>query len=140
MIPRKLVETAFRLGWLLFLPPLVVPVLVFLLVHPTKEFEGEVTAWVAEPQGIDTSSFNQLGNDPESTPAKRQVKVFEDWLSTRSFREAVALQAGLYKEGAPDAEKSAATAKVTANAPWPQSARTSWACSRARPSRRKRRR
>ena len=28
MIPRKLVETAFRLGWTLLVPPILVPVLV----------------------------------------------------------------------------------------------------------------
>lgn len=108
MVPRKLVEAAFRKKWLLLIPPLAVPILVVLLVHPAEEYASSVSAWVSRPnESVDAGSLSRV-IDPLTTPARRQEKVFNDLMHTDSYREAVAVEAGLVAEGADQLTKSRA--------------------------------
>jgi capsular polysaccharide biosynthesis protein len=112
VVPRKLVEAAFRKSWLLLIPPIVVPILVVLLVHPAKAYASSVGAWVTSPsEAVDAGSLSRI-TDPLTTPAKRQQKVFDDLMRTESYREAVAIEAGLVTASATSAEKSFAAREI----------------------------
>lgn len=108
MIPRKLVETAFRRLWVAVIPVLAVPALVLLLVHHTSLYESTGTAWVSRPPN--TTPAGSL--DPANTPAKAQVQVIADLLATGSFRESVAIEAGLTGGDASRGELDAAADAV----------------------------
>src|SRR5258708_369967 len=106
MIPRKLVETAFRRLWIALIPVLAAAALVLLFVHHGSLYESAATAWVTRANDIATVSL-----DPANTPAKAQAAVLTDFLATENFREGVAVQAGMVTADAPKGDLEAAAAK-----------------------------
>ena len=94
MIASKLVEAAFRRWWLLIIPIVTVPVVVFLFTIEEPEYRSAATVWVARVDSIDGGPFTR-GSNPYLTPAQAQVQITQDLLATQSFRQAVATRAGL---------------------------------------------
>jgi capsular polysaccharide biosynthesis protein len=93
LIPAKLLETAFSRAWLLVLPIVLVPLLVVALTGSTPVYESWATVWASAPVGDSGPAFGATNS--YVTPAQNQVQVLGDLLSTDSFREQVAVQAGL---------------------------------------------
>jgi uncharacterized protein involved in exopolysaccharide biosynthesis len=110
LVTRKLVETACRLWWLLLLPIVVVPAAVWYLTRFPTVYESVGTIWVAEPELARQQTLRNVY--PPTTPARVQVQVLNDLLSTQSFREQVAVEAGIVAADAPPAERSAAAERV----------------------------
>ena len=104
MIPRKLVETAFRLWWLIPIPVLLVPILVFAATREPARYTSQASVWVTRPDGVDPGTLARNSN-PYLTPAQNQVRVLYDLLSTRTFRADVAVRAGLVEESAQQTTK-----------------------------------
>src|SRR5258708_6278113 len=94
-IPRKLVETACRKFWLLAVPVVLIPALVVMFVHHPVVYESNATAWVADSSAALASSSFTRTVDSNDVPSERQAQVLTDLLSTQSFRQAVAVAAGL---------------------------------------------
>lgn len=94
MIASKLVEAAFRRWWLLIIPIVTVPAIIFLLASEEPEYRSAATVWVARVDSIDGGPFTR-GSNPYLTPAQAQVQITQDLLATQSFRQAVAIRAGL---------------------------------------------
>lgn len=99
MIPRKLLEAAFRQFWVLALPILLAPIVVFELVDTAPTYRSQATVWVSQPDNIDPGVFSRAAS-PWETPAQVQAQVLRDLLATKSFREAVAAEAGIRGEDA----------------------------------------
>lgn len=92
MIPRKLVETAFRNKLALLAPLVLVPFVVLFLASTQSRYQSIAVVWVTEPP--DQQSV--LGHtDPWRTPAQNQATAINDLLATRAFRLAVFQRAGL---------------------------------------------
>jgi hypothetical protein len=92
VIPRKLVETAFRNKLALLAPLLLVPIVVLFLTSARSQYQSVAVVWVTEPP--DQQSV--LGHtDPWRTPAQNQAVAINDLLATRAFRLAVFQRAGL---------------------------------------------
>ncbi|MCK9520440.1 MAG: hypothetical protein M0R74_15665 [Dehalococcoidia bacterium] len=99
MIPRKLVETAFRNKIALLAPIVLVPLLVLLFTSSPRPYQSVATVWVTEPP--DQQAV--LGHsDPWRTPAQNQAVAINDLLATRAFRAAVFQRAGLLSTTAND--------------------------------------
>lgn len=114
MVPRKLVEIAFRRIALLALPVVAAPVLAFLLVPSSTKYASSATVWVSEPAAFDGTGVARTEN-PFVTPAELQTRVLQDLLATRSFRESIALDAGLVESGDETALKNLAIERVGAS-------------------------
>lgn len=97
MIPRKLVEAVFRRWWVVALPVVLAPILVVMLTRKEPEYQSTSTVWVARPDSIDGGTLGRASN-PYITAAQAQTQVMYDLLSTRSFRQTVAANAGLGAE------------------------------------------
>ena len=93
MIPRKLLEAAFSRVWLLVLPIVLTPLLAVAMTSSVPQFQSSAAVWVSQPANISPTSFSQAAN-PYQTPADIQVQAMKDLLATKSFRSAVAVQAG----------------------------------------------
>lgn len=92
MIPRKLVETAFRNKFALLAPVVLVPMLVILFSGSSSPYQSVATVWVTEPPDEQAT----LGHtDPWRTPAQNQAVALNDLLATRAFRTAVLQRAGV---------------------------------------------
>lgn len=95
MIPRKLVENVFSRFWLLLIPVIAAPAIVFALIKNTPQYTSVATVWVSKPaNNIDPGSFAR-STGVFQNPADGQVQVFKDLLSTKSFRVDVASAAGI---------------------------------------------
>lgn len=92
MIPRKLVETAFRNKLALLAPVVLVPVLILVFAASSSPYQSVSTVWVTEPPDQQST----LGHtDPWRTPAQNQAIALNDLLATRAFRAAVLQRAGV---------------------------------------------
>ncbi|MGE5594544.1 MAG: hypothetical protein ACM3S1_00765 [Hyphomicrobiales bacterium] len=110
MVPRKLVETAFRNALLMIAVVLFVPLAVLGLSTDAPKYQSQGILWVNEPP--DPSLL--IGHsDPYRTPAQNQALALGDLLSTRSFKELVAEKAGIVPPGADEATKRAVAAHLT---------------------------
>lgn len=89
MVPRKLVEIAWRKAWLLVLPLVMVPGAALMLAPSTIEYESIATVWVSPAPDLDPGAFAR-NVDADLTPAENQAEILSDLLGTQSFREAVA--------------------------------------------------
>ena len=89
MVPRRLVEAAIRSWWLLPLPVILVPLLVFVAASPEESFESAATVWVAPSETSGPGALVRI-LDRELTPAENQALILNDLIATLSFREAVA--------------------------------------------------
>jgi hypothetical protein len=89
LIPNKLVEAAFRRWWLLLVPIIAVPLMVFVLTSKAPAYFSGATIWISRPPGIDAGAFSNASN-PYLTVAQNQTQVFSDLMQTESFRNAVA--------------------------------------------------
>ena len=107
-IPRKLIEAGFRRFWVALIPVIVAPLVVLALVHHPVVYESSSSVWVSSLSDLSQTAPATSRRDPEDTPASRQVIVLKDLLSTWSFREAVALDAGLVSAAATADERAAA--------------------------------
>jgi hypothetical protein len=94
VIPRKLVEAAFRSWWVLLLPVVLLPALVLALVDHPVEYRSSAQVTVSAPEGIDPGPLGQNRN-PWRTPAQNQAEVLNDLMGSRAFREPIAVDAGL---------------------------------------------
>jgi hypothetical protein len=103
-VSRKLAEAAFRRLWFKLLPVVAVPALVLVLVKHETVYESVGTAWASDVEGLASSPFTASADTSGKTPAERQVELLNDLLMTRSFREEVAIDAGLVAETATPAE------------------------------------
>ncbi len=103
LVPRKLMEAAFRNLWILVLPMILLPVAVLFLTQKPPTYHAGATIWVSTPEGVDTGPLSAVGS-PYNTPAQNQVKVLSDLLSTRAFRTDIALEAKLVTPAASDAK------------------------------------
>lgn len=94
MVPRKLVEHFFRLLPVLILPVIIAPALIFWVINSEAEtYQANATVWASDPAGIQVTDLDSFGG--RATPASRLASVLNDLLATRSFREDVAVEAGL---------------------------------------------
>jgi len=94
MIPRNLVETAFRLWWLIPIPIIAVPLLVLIATRSPATYVSSANVWVTRPDGVDAGALVRNWS-PYATPAQNQAAVMHDLLSTRTFRVEIAERAGL---------------------------------------------
>jgi capsular polysaccharide biosynthesis protein len=93
LIPAKLLETIFHRVWLLALPVILVPLVVVLLTRSTPTYESWASVWASAPVGDSGPAFGQTNS--YVSPAQNQVQVLGDLLSTDSFREQIAIEAGM---------------------------------------------
>jgi len=112
-IPRKLVEATFRRLWFKLLPAVAVPALVFVLVKHETVYESVGTAWANDVEGLTSSPFTPADDASDGTPAERQVELLTDFVTTRAFRQDVAIQAGLVAPTAATADIEAAADSLT---------------------------
>lgn|GEM_PF-6304674 len=97
MIPRKLVEIAFRSKLALIAPIVLVPVLALVLTSSPPKYQSVATVWVTKAPDDQPS----LGHaDPWRTPAQNRAVALNDLLATRAFRLAVFKRAGVVPEDA----------------------------------------
>lgn len=115
MIPRKLVETAFRRAWLLALPVLLVPALVIAFRPHTTTYASSATVWVAKIEGVPQAARAATNNSTATSTSEEQVQVLSDLLQTSAFRETVAVAAGLVAADAPDTARRAAGDTIAAS-------------------------
>ena len=94
MIPRKLLEAAFRRWWLLVVPVILTPLLVLALTRATPQYQSVATVWVSQPSNIASTAIGRSTN-PFQTVADAQAQAMRDLLNTKAFRESVATAAGL---------------------------------------------
>ncbi|GAB4334541.1 MAG: hypothetical protein Kow0010_21590 [Dehalococcoidia bacterium] len=92
MVPRKLVEIAWRKAWLLVLPIVLVPVAAFAFAPSRVEYESVATVWVSPAPDLDPGALAR-NTGGELDPAENQAEILKDLLGTRSYREAVAMAA-----------------------------------------------
>ncbi|MGE5595165.1 MAG: hypothetical protein ACM3S1_03910 [Hyphomicrobiales bacterium] len=110
MLPRKLVETFFRRLWLLAIPVVLVPTLILLAVDHPVRYESSARVWVSNLAGVD--QFTATSTNSEKTVSELQVELLSDLLATDSFRQEVAVAAGLVPAGALPADLASAAATV----------------------------
>jgi hypothetical protein len=92
LVPRKLVEIAFRRLWILAIPVALVPIAVMALNHNPVQYRASALVWIANPPG----GAPALGHyNPYLSPSQNQANAFNDLLATESFRDAIAAQADL---------------------------------------------
>jgi hypothetical protein len=97
LIPRKLVELAFRRLPLLALPMVLAPALVIAALSGVPDkYRSSATVWVSEAAGLGALP---LGGDSRfASPAQRQAQVLNDLMRTERFRADVATDAGLLED------------------------------------------
>lgn len=94
MVPRKVVELAFRRIMILAIPVVAVPALVLLLQDKTAEYRSSAVVWIGDSPGEQS-----LGHyNGYLTPAQNQVNALNDLLTTEAFRGAIAADAGIAPE------------------------------------------
>lgn len=98
MVPRKLIETAFRHKWVLVAAVLLVPALALALSSKPARYQSQAVLWVTEPPDQSTLIGH---SDPYRTPAQNQALTIGDLLTTSSFRVAVAQRAEVIPPDAP---------------------------------------
>lgn len=111
MIPRKLVEAAFRRWPLLLAPVLLAPALALYVAPSATEYVSGATVWVTDPIDLEAGVIARTDN-PYTTPAEAQTQVLADLMATSSFREAIAVNAGIVAATDTAATRSSAAASV----------------------------
>ena len=103
LVPRKLLEAAFRNLWILLAPMLLLPIAVTFLTQTSPIYQSGATIWVSIPEGVDTGPLSARGSSYLS-PAANQVQVLADLLSTRAFRTDIAIAAKLILPASSEAD------------------------------------
>jgi hypothetical protein len=98
VISVKFVDTVFRRYWAFVLPVVLVPVLVIQLTGSNSEFQSSASVWVSAPIAEGDTSLGH--NNVYLTPAQNQATAMGDLLATASFREKVAVGAGVVDSSA----------------------------------------
>lgn len=89
MVPRKLVEIAWRKAWLLLLPIVLVPAAALAFAPSRVTYESVAAVWVSPAPDLDPGALAR-NTSGELEPAENQAAILKDLLGTRSFRAAVA--------------------------------------------------
>ncbi len=114
MVPRKLIEHAFRLlPVLVVLPVLGLAIATMYVMGAPRAYESRATLWISE-SGAAGSGSAQLGaENTYASPAQRQATSIAQLLGTDSFALAVAQRSGLFTPGS-DRELDWRTAEYVA--------------------------
>jgi hypothetical protein len=91
VVPRKLVELAFRRIWILVLPVLVIPLAVVALNDSPDRYQSSAVVWITNPPA-GTPAVGQF--NPYLSPSANQSNALNDLLATEAFRAAIAKEAG----------------------------------------------